>query len=133
MLIYEAEAYVFGIISSLMHMTWVNAVSGRLESRISYSNVICYNTFPFPILTIQQKAVIATLVLRVIEERENHSEKSLADLYDPDLMPESLRVAHGALDEVIDKCYREKPFENEEERLAHLFKLYEKMIGTKNA
>jgi len=63
-----------------------------------------------------------------LEEREKHSEKTLAQLYDPDKMPEGLREAHRLNDLAVERCYRNKPFENDEERLEYLFKLYEQMI-----
>ena len=67
------------------------------------------------------------MVYSIIEEHERFSEKSLSELYDPDLMPLELRKIHRQLDLVIDECYRKKPFQNEEERLEHLFNLYAQM------
>ena len=66
---------------------------------------------------------------RILEERENHSEKTLAQLYDPDKMPDDLKEAHRQNDLAVERCYRSKPFESDEERLEYLFKLYEKMIA----
>ena len=43
-------------------------------------------------------------------------------------MPDGLREAHRQNDLVVERCYRSKPFENDEERLEFLFKLYEQMI-----
>jgi len=63
----------------------------------------------------------------VLEERERHSEKTMAQLYDPDKMPAGLRQAHHNLDLAVDRLYRSKPFASDEERLEHLFKLYEEM------
>lgn len=111
-----------------MHMTWVKAVAGRLESRLRYSSSICYNSFPFPQISNQRKSEITQCVFRILEERENHPEKTLAELYDPDKMPQGLLEAHQANDEVIEKCYRSRPFESDEQRLEYLFKLYEEMI-----
>lgn len=126
--IYNTEPYLFGILSSLMHAVWLKAVGGKLETRLSYSSSIVYNTFPFPHISEQRKAEITQCVFRILEEREKHTEKTLAELYDPNKMPQGLREAHRANDEVIEKCYRARPFENDEERLEFLFKLYEKMI-----
>jgi len=67
-------------------------------------------------------------VYRILEEREKHSEKTLAQLYDPDKMPEGLREAHHQNDLAVERCYRSRPFESDEERLEYLFKLYEQMI-----
>jgi len=126
--IYNPEPWIFSVITSKMHMIWVKAVSGRLEDRIRYSGTICYNTFPFPNITNQQKESLTTHVYNILAEREKYPEKTMADLYDPDKMPDGLREAHKYLDQAIDQIYRSKPFDGDEDRLAHLFKLYEEMI-----
>lgn len=123
------EPYLFGVLNSKMHMVWVRAVGGRLETRLSYSKNIVYNTFPFPNITASQKEQIVHNVYNILSEREKHSDKTMAELYDSEKMPEGLREAHIFLDKLIDKIYREKPFENDEDRLAYLFKLYEEMIN----
>jgi hypothetical protein len=125
--IYDAKPWVFGIISSQMHMVWVRATCGMLETRIRYSSALCYNTFPIPDLTEEQKQAITMHVGNVLEEREKHPEKTMAQLYDPDKMPAGLREAHHQLDLAVDRIYRSKPFTSDEERLEHLFKLYEEM------
>lgn len=131
--IYDPEPWIFGVICSKMHMVWVRAVAGRLETRIRYSSTLCYNTFPFPNISEDQKKRIEMYVFDVLDEREKHSEKTLAELYDPDKMPDGLRQAHHNLDIAIEQCYRTKPFASDEERLEHLFTLYEQMTskGTK--
>jgi hypothetical protein len=126
--IYDSETWVFGLLSSKIHLLWVKAVGGSLETRIRYSSVLCYNTFPFPNISQKQKEEIEELVFNILDEREQHSEKTLAQMYDPDKMPKGLKEAHHQLDLAIEKCYRNKPFENDEERLEYLFKLYEEMI-----
>lgn len=127
--IYNAESYLFSIISSRMHIVWVKAVAGRLKTDMQYSNTLCYNTFPFPPISQSQKEELEQCVFRILEERENHSEKTLAQMYDPDKMPEGLREEHRLNDLAVERCYRSKPFESDEERLEYLFKLYEKMIA----
>lgn len=129
--IYNPEPFVFAILNSRMHMTWVRSVGGRLKSDIRYSSALCYNTFPFPNITPKQKESLASHVYNILEEREKYPEKTMADLYDPDKMPDGLREAHKYLDLAIDQIYRSKPFESDEDRLAHLFKLYEDMITRK--
>jgi hypothetical protein len=127
--IYDAEPYIFGIISSNMHMVWMKIVAGRLKSDYRYSPDLCYNTFPFPVIMLTQKKDLEKYVFRIIEERETYSEKTLGELYDPDKMPNGLKEAHEQLDLAIERCYRSKLFENDEERLAYLFKMYEQMIA----
>jgi len=130
--IYNAEPYIFAILNSRMHMTWVRAVGGRLKTDLRYSSALCYNTFPFPGITLKQKESLTTHVYNILEEREKYPDRTMADLYDPDKMPDGLREAHKYLDLAIDQIYRNKPFESDEDRLAHLFKLYEEMIARKN-
>ncbi len=126
--IYNAEPYIFAVLNSHMHMTWVRAVGGKLKTDLRYSSALCYNTFPFPEITPKQKDSLATHVYNILEEREKYPNKTMADLYDPVKMPDSLREAHKYLDLAIDQIYRNKPFESDEDRLAHLFKFYEEMI-----
>ncbi|WP_420580199.1 class I SAM-dependent DNA methyltransferase [Reichenbachiella sp.] len=126
--LYDPMPYVFGVITSKMHNVWVRAIAGRLRTDINYSSTLCYNAFPFPSISSQRISEITQCVFRILSEREKYPEKTLAELYDPDKMPDGLREAHHANDIVIEKCYRSRTFENDEERLEHLFKLYEKMI-----
>ncbi|NCC03465.1 MAG: class I SAM-dependent DNA methyltransferase [Proteobacteria bacterium] len=127
--VYDPDPYVFGIIQSLIHILWVRTTSGALESRIRYSSQLSYNTFPFPKISVNQKEAITQHVYNVLEERENYPEKAIADLYDPDKMPDGLREAHRNLDLAVERCYRSKPFSSDEERLEYLFKLYEEMTA----
>lgn len=129
----NAGALEFGLLSSKMHITWVKAVCGQLETRVRYAAAIGYNTFPIPKITIGMKERINNLALVLLSVRENYSEHSLATLYDPEKMPDDLRDAHRNLDLAVEECYRKKPFENDEDRLDSLFKLYEKMTGSQNA
>lgn len=130
--IYNPEPWLFGVISSIMHMAWVRAVCGKLEDRLRYSSSLCYNTFPFPTISDKQKEQINLHVFEVLDERAKYPEKTLAQLYDPDKMPKGLKEAHHQLDLAIERCYRLKPFESDVERLEYLFKMYEEMT-TKNS
>ena len=126
--IYSYHPFILSILTSKMHMIWAKITCGRLETRMSYSSVLCYNNFPFPPISDTQKQELESHVYRILEEREKHSEKTLAQLYDPDKMPEGLREAHRQNDLAVERCYRSRPFESDEERLEYLFKLYEQMI-----
>ena len=122
------NTYIFSILSSRIHILWVKATAGYLKMDFRYSSVLCYNTFPFPEININNQEELTKSTFRILEERENHSEKTLAQLYDPEKMPEGLREAHRLNDLAVERCYRSKPFESDEERLEYLFKLYEQMI-----
>jgi type I restriction-modification system DNA methylase subunit len=126
--IYNPETYVFSILSSRMHIIWLNNVGGKLKMDFSYSSSLVYNTFPFPPISTHRKEELTQCTFRILEEREKHPEKTLAQLYDPDKMPEGLKEAHRLNDEAVARCYRSTPFNSDEERLEYLFKLYEKMI-----
>ncbi|MBP6437681.1 MAG: class I SAM-dependent DNA methyltransferase, partial [Paludibacteraceae bacterium] len=128
-IIHDPEMYIFSVITSRIHNNWVKTVAGKLENRIRYTSAVCYNTFPFPKISEAQKQELTQCAFRILEERENHSEKTLAQLYDPDKMPQGLREAHRLNDLAVERCYRSKPFETDEERLEYLFKLYEQMIA----
>ena len=127
--IYDASLWLFGILTSAMHMTWVRTVGGRLKTDYRYSAGLCYNTFPFPTIPDTKKSEIEEAATNVLLARANYPEKTLADLYDPEKMPEDLREAHEELDRIVESCYPGAPFPNDEARLECLFRLYEKMTA----
>lgn len=129
--IYDAPLWLFAILTSRMHMAWVRIVAGKLETRIRYSNTLCYNTFPFPNLSENQKKALEDSAMRIIEARENHYENTMAQLYDPDKMPDNLRVAHESNDLLVDSLYRHSGFDNDSERLQELFRRYKEATGGK--
>ncbi|MEX0895663.1 MAG: DNA methyltransferase [Patescibacteria group bacterium] len=124
--------YIFSIISSKMHLAWLNSVGGKLKTDYRYSKDIVYNNFPLKSLTDNEMSKLQSSTKEILFIRQNHSEKILADLYDPDKMPDDLREAHHRNDILVDSLYRQKPYESEEERLSDLFKLYEEMTKEEN-
>ena len=64
----------------------------------------------------------------ILGARAAHPGATLADLYDPDLMPPDLRRAHTALDRAVDRLYHPRGFQNDRERVEHLFQRYEAMV-----
>ena len=121
--------YEFGILNSIMHNEWMRLVTGRLESRYNYSGTIVYNTFPFPTVTDEQKKHIERLAEEILLTREDFAGETLAKLYDPDTMPEPLKIAHQNLDDAVDKLYHPKGFADTASRLAHLLERYETLIN----
>ena len=116
----------FALLTSAMHMAWMRAVTGRLESRYMYSIGVVYNTFPLP-PPAAHLPKLEPLAQAVLDARAAHPGATLAHLYDPDSMPPNLRRAHQKLDRAVDKLYRPAPFPSERERVEHLLTLYEKM------
>lgn len=125
--VYDAELWLFGVLTSKMHNIWVRAVGGRLKTDYRYSATLCYNTFPFPKILAEQKNELNALAREVLGIRAEHSEMTLGEMYNPETMPVDLRLAHQALDVAVERCYRPEPFLSDEERLEYLFKLYERM------
>ena len=126
--IYHAKPWLFGVISSRMHMVWVSNVGGKVETRYRYSAKLCYNTFPFPEISNKQKENLNLYVFAILDERAKHPSKTMAQLYNPDTMPIGLLQAHQELDTAIEQCYRLQPFKTDTERLEYLFKQYEEMV-----
>ena len=129
-LLSDASLSDFALLTSAMHMAWMRAVTGRMKSDYMYSVGVVYNTFPVPPSFGNKGAGLSRLeplAQAVLDARANHPDATLADLYDPDLMPADLRKGHRALDRAVDRLYRRAPFASERERVEHLFMLYEKM------
>ncbi|MFN8114855.1 MAG: DNA methyltransferase [Bacteroidia bacterium] len=123
----NATLYEFGMISSMMHNVWIRNVCGKLEGRIRYSNTLGYNNFPWPENPNEkQKKAIETAAQKVLDARSESKQSTLADLYDPRLMPPSLTKAHIELDKAVDLSYRPQPFISDAKRMEFLFELYEK-------
>jgi hypothetical protein len=125
----DADLWEFGILTSAAHMAWMRAITGRLKSDYMYSVGVVYNTFPWPRAEGAKRAAVERLAQAVLDARAAHEGATLADLYDPDLMPPDLRKAHRALDEAVDRLYRPQPFASDRDRAEHLFGLYEKMTA----
>ncbi len=123
--IYNAPLWLFAILTSRMHMTWMRAVAGRLKTDYRYSNTLVYNTFPFPKLSDAQKKALESTATSIIDTREEHYDMTMAQLYDPDKMPDDLKAAHEANDLLVDRLFRKTGFDSDEDRLAELFRLYE--------
>ena len=118
---------IFGLLISSMHMTWMRAVTGRMKSDYMYSVGVVYNTFPLPPVGEEELDGLTPHAEAVLAARVNHPGATLADLYDPNLMPPDLRKTHQALDRAVDRLYRRAPFPSDRERVEHLFALYEKI------
>ncbi|KZY52576.1 lactate dehydrogenase [Sulfitobacter sp. HI0054] len=125
--IYDAEIWHLSLLLSLLHMSWVRTLAGRLKTDIRYSSALCYNTFPVPKLTEKNKADMTRSAEDILLAREAHFPTTIADLYDPEKMPADLRAAHERNDETLERIYIGRRFRNDTERLEKLFELYTKM------
>lgn len=127
--LYDTPLWNFSIAVSKMHQIWIGTVCARMRSDYSYSNTLGWNTFPVPLLTEQNKIDLTTCTEDILLAREVHFPATIADLYDPDSMPDNLRRAHEHNDEVLERIYIGRRFKNDTERLEKLFELYTKMTA----
>jgi hypothetical protein len=127
--IYNASLWSIALIASRLHLVWVGTVCGKLKTDFRYSNTLGWNTFPVPMLTEQNKTDLTDCAEGILLAREAHFPATIADLYDPDNMPDNLRRAHEHNDEVLERIYIGRRFKNDTERLEKLFELYTKMTA----
>jgi hypothetical protein len=119
------------LIASRLHLVWIATVCVRMRTDFSYSNTLGWNTFPVPTLTDKNKADLTRCAEDILLAREHHFPATIADLYDPESMPEDLHQAHERNDEVLERIYIGRRFKNDTERLERLFDLYNKMTKAK--
>ncbi|MBX9728079.1 MAG: hypothetical protein K2X31_04145 [Sphingopyxis sp.] len=125
----DAELWTLSILVSRIHLIWIATVCGKMKTDFRYSNTLGWNTFPLPKLTEQNKADLTACAENILLAREAHFPATIADLYDPETMPENLRRAHEENDEVLERIYIGRRFKNDTERLEKLFELYTKMTA----
>jgi hypothetical protein len=128
--LFNAPLWNMALIASRLHLVWIATVCGKLETRYRYSNTLGWNTFPVPTLTDKNKADLTRCAEDILLAREHHFPATIADLYDPDAMPDDLRQAHDRNDEVLERIYIGRRFKNDTERLEKLFDLYTKMTAS---
>lgn len=129
--LFDAPLWNMALIASRLHLVWIGTVCGKLKTDFRYSNTMGWNTFPVPTLTEKNRADLTRCAEDILLAREAHFPATIADLYDPDRMPDNLRAAHDRNDEVLERIYIGRRFRNDTERLEKLFDLYSKMIAKK--
>lgn len=126
---YDAPIWNFSLVVSRLHWVWIDAVCGKLRTDFNYSNTIGWNTFPIPQLTDKNMTDLTRCAENILLAREVHFPFPIADLYDPETMPDNLRDAHELNDEVLERIFIGRRFRNDTERLEKLFELYTKMTS----
>ncbi|MBB3133640.1 hypothetical protein FHS26_001353 [Rhizobium pisi] len=131
--LYDAPDWCIALIASRLHLVWIATVCGKLKSDFRYSNTLGWNTFPVPKFTADQLEQLSASARRILKTRYQHYPETIAELYDPDDMPDDLRAVHRENDELLECMYVGRPFRNDTERLEKLFKLYAARVkqGTK--
>jgi hypothetical protein len=115
------------LIASRLHWVWIGTVCVRMRTDFSYSNTLGWNTFPVPKLTEKNKVDLTACADDILLAREAHFPATIADLYNPETMPENLAQAHARNDEVLERIYIGRRFRNDTERLEKLFEMYTQM------
>ncbi|CAK0742386.1 hypothetical protein CCP2SC5_1190002 [Azospirillaceae bacterium] len=128
--LYDAPLWNMALIASRLHLVWIATVCGKLKTDFRYSNTLGWNTFPVPKLTEKNKTDLTRCAENILLAREAHFPATIADLYNPETMPDDLRAAHEHNDEVLERIYIGRRFKNDTERLEKLFDLYTKMTAT---
>jgi len=126
---YDPELWNIAVFASRLSLVWIAAVCGKIKTDFRFSNTLGWNTFPVPALTANQKTELSRCAQNILLAREAHFPATIADLYDPDAMPDDLRRAHDQNDEVLERIYIGRRFRNDTERLEKLFELYTKMTA----
>jgi hypothetical protein len=127
--LFDATVMNLSLITSRIHWVWINSICGKLRTDFNYSNTLGWNTFPVPQLTTKNKEDLTRCAEDILLARERHFPATIADLYDPEKMPEDLRYAHERNDEVLERIYIGRRFKNDTERLEKLFELYTEMTA----
>lgn len=127
-LIVDAPLWNLALITSRLHLVWIATVCGKLKNDFRYSNTLGWNTFPVPPLTKKNKDELIRCAEDILLAREAHFPATIADLYDPEKMPDDLRAAHDRNDDLLEHIYIGRRFRNDTERLEKLFEMYSKMV-----
>lgn len=125
----NATLYHLGVLTSNVHMAWMRATCGRLETRYRYSKDIVYNNFPWPTPTNEQRAKIEETAQAILDARALYPDSSLADLYDELTMPPELRKAHQENDRAVMRAYGFSIKDTTESScVAELMKMYQELV-----
>ena len=126
-IIEAAKIELFALLTSKMHMTWLNMIGGKLKKDYRYSPTLVYNTFPTPKTYLKLKP----FGQKILDIRNDYDNSSLGDLYAQIKMPDKLKKAHKNLDCAVDKLYRKTAFKSDLERIGFLKQKYHEMIHSK--
>lgn len=125
----DPDGYLFGLLSSLIFMTWMRTVSGRIRADLRFSKTLTWHNFPLPDVGADKRLSVIRAGKAVIEVRERYQGRSLAELYDPRSTPGPLLMAHRNLDRVVAGCFvRRRSLDTEFARQAVLFERYQELL-----
>jgi hypothetical protein len=129
------DDYTFGVLHSRVHEAWARATGTQLrevESGFRYTPTTCFETFPFPRPTDEQREAIAEAARELVRLRDGWlnppglgpaelGKRTLTNLYNA--RPTWLQHAHAALDTAVLAAYGWPPDLSGEPLLAALLAL----------
>jgi hypothetical protein len=118
---FDAPLWNLAFIASRLHLVWIGTVCGKMKTDFRYSNTLGWNTFPIPLLTEKNKSDLTASAQAILLAREAHFPATIAELYEPEMMPDNLRLAHEMNDEVIERIYIGRRFKNDTETTGKTF------------
>ncbi len=128
--IYDGPEWQAAILSSRMHRLWLETVGGQLETRLSYSSTLVWNTFPLPKLSQPRKEALEEHWWDIdLARKEAGFGRTLAELYARDKMPADLRRAHEELDHTVETIFGARKYRSDADRIEHLLSEYDKLIA----
>ena len=81
----HSDAFILGVLSSQIHTLWALAVGGTLEDRPRYNKNVCFDPFPFPVCSDEQKQRIRDLGEQLDRHRKErqalHPDLTITDMY----------------------------------------------------
>ena len=128
-MISSATLFHFGVMTSSIHMMWMRAVGGRFGMGYRYSTSVVYNNFVWCTPTAAQRLAIERTAQSILDTRALYPQSTLADLYDPNTMPEPLRRAHAANDRAVLDAYGFDRALTEAEIVARLMEIYQRLTA----
>ena len=126
----DPDGFQFAILSSSMFIAWQKAVGGRLKSDLRFASTLTWYTLPLPEVDPSARAAIAACGQKILDAREQHPERSLAEHYNPLAMAPLLVQAHNELDALVDRAFgARKRVATNDERVRILFDRYAEMTN----
>lgn len=89
------DLWILGLIASKMNLIWVATVCSRMRTDHRFTNTLAWNTFPIPPLTEKNKKDLKVCAEEILLARERNFPSTIADLYDPEKMPEDSWMLTG--------------------------------------
>jgi hypothetical protein len=126
------DDYTFGILHSRVHELWALAKGTQLETRPRYTPTTCFETFPFPDPTPEERERVGETARRLVELRDGWlnppgldpadlAKRTLTNLYNQ--RPTWLANAHADLDAAVFAAYAWRAELPDAEILARLLEL----------